>query len=70
MKSFSVSIDETWCLLVSSSVNSNGDIYERVGKLTYSIGPSAQVFNHGLSLEYKFHEVEASLRNPRVDRGS
>ncbi|RPB04817.1 hypothetical protein L873DRAFT_1798634 [Choiromyces venosus 120613-1] len=59
MKSFSVSVDETY----------NRDIYERVGKSTYSIGPLAQVFNHGLSLEYEFHEVEASLRNPRVDRG-
>ncbi|RPB04809.1 hypothetical protein L873DRAFT_1798621, partial [Choiromyces venosus 120613-1] len=69
-KCFSVSVDETWCLLVSSSVKSNRDIYERVGKSTYSIGYNAQVPNHGLLLEYEFHEVEASLRNPRVDRGS
>ncbi|RPB04807.1 hypothetical protein L873DRAFT_1798616 [Choiromyces venosus 120613-1] len=54
----------------SSSVNSNRDIYERVVKWTYSIGHNAQLLNHGLLLEYEFHEVEASLRNPRVDRGS
>ncbi|RPB04815.1 hypothetical protein L873DRAFT_1798631, partial [Choiromyces venosus 120613-1] len=57
MKSFSASVDETY----------NRGIYERVGKSTYSIGHNAQVLNHGLPLEYEFHEVEASLRNPRVD---
>ncbi|RPB04816.1 hypothetical protein L873DRAFT_1798632 [Choiromyces venosus 120613-1] len=48
----------------------NRGMYERVGKSTYSIGHKGKVLSHGLPLGYEFHEVEESLRNPRVDRGS